>query len=111
RDDPERPVVLLPIGFVSDHMEVINDLDVEALATAAEVGLTCVRAATVGTDPQFVAQLVDEVAARAAQARAEIVGKPTGGPTAVQACAGPGWTPCPDSCCVNLREPERAAIP
>ena len=44
-------VVLVPIGFISDHMEVIFDLDTEALATAAELGLPCVRAATAGVHP------------------------------------------------------------
>ena len=48
-------VVLVPIGFVSDHMEVIYDLDTEAAATAAELGLPFARAATAGTDPAFVA--------------------------------------------------------
>ena len=41
-------VVLVPIGFVSDHMEVVYDLDTEALATAERLGLTAVRAATPG---------------------------------------------------------------
>lgn len=111
-EDPDRPVVLSPIGFVSDHMEVINDLDAEALTTAAEAGLTCVRAATAGTDPQFVSQLVDELLVRAEQARVAGSGGPTAGaPTPEQASAGPGWTPCPDDCCVNLRRPELAVIP
>jgi len=52
-------VVLAPIGFVSDHMEVVHDLDGEARATAAELGLNLVRAATVGTDPAFVAMVRD----------------------------------------------------
>jgi ferrochelatase len=50
-------VVLVPIGFVSDHMEVVYDLDTVAAETAREVGLPMVRAATVGTDPQFVAMI------------------------------------------------------
>ena len=112
-EDPDRAVVLAPIGFVSDHMEVINDLDVEALATAAAVGITCVRADTVGTDPQFVAQLVDELLVRAEQARAEDATGTTAvaEPTGAQASRGPGWTRCPSDCCVNLRRPELAAIP
>jgi len=47
-------VVMVPIGFVSDHMEVIYDLDTEAMAKAAELGMSVTRAATVGIDPQFV---------------------------------------------------------
>ncbi|WP_431896326.1 ferrochelatase [Nonomuraea sp. bgisy101] len=47
-------VVLVPIGFVSDHMEVVFDLDVEARRLAAELGLPLERAATAGTHPRFV---------------------------------------------------------
>jgi protoporphyrin/coproporphyrin ferrochelatase len=56
-------VVVAPTGFVSDHLEVRWDLDVEARSTAAELGLGYVRAATAGTHPAFVAavrELVDE---------------------------------------------------
>jgi ferrochelatase len=56
--------VIIPIGFVSDHMEVCFDLDVEAAAKAEELGLRAHRAPTVGTDPQFVAMIVDLVAER-----------------------------------------------
>jgi ferrochelatase len=50
----ERAVVLFPVGFVSDHLEVIWDLDNEARQTAQEVGLVFARAATAGTHPAFV---------------------------------------------------------
>ena len=50
-------VVIAPIGFVSDHLEVLFDLDVEAAETAAELGLTLVRAASAGTHPAFVAMI------------------------------------------------------
>jgi ferrochelatase len=50
-------VVLFPVGFVSDHLEVIWDLDNEAKDTAAELGLAFVRAATAGTHPAFVASV------------------------------------------------------
>ena len=58
-----RSVVVAPIGFISDHMEVVYDLDVLAAARAAASGLRLVRAATVGSAPEFVAmirQLVEE---------------------------------------------------
>jgi ferrochelatase len=45
----------VPIGFVSDHMEVKYDLDVEAAGRAAELGIAFVRAATPGSDPRFAA--------------------------------------------------------
>ncbi|TFV65548.1 UNVERIFIED_ORG: ferrochelatase [Bacillus sp. AZ43] len=50
----ETAVVLFPVGFVSDHLEVIWDLDNEAKETAAELGLAFARAATAGTHPAFV---------------------------------------------------------
>ena len=50
-------VVLAPIGFVSDHMEVVYDLDVEAKNVAREVGLEMVRALTAGTHPSFVSMI------------------------------------------------------
>jgi len=49
-----RNVVIAPIGFVSDHMEVVYDLDVEARKVADELGMRMVRAATAGTHPAFV---------------------------------------------------------
>jgi protoporphyrin/coproporphyrin ferrochelatase len=54
-------VVAAPIGFVSDHIEVIWDLDHEAAATAARLGLRWARAATPGTDPRFVTMVTDLV--------------------------------------------------
>ncbi|WP_028050327.1 ferrochelatase [Cellulomonas sp. URHD0024] len=68
--DGVAAVVLSPIGFVSDHMEVAFDLDTEALATAAELGLVAVRADSVGVREPFVRALVDLVVERAAAARA-----------------------------------------
>ena len=58
-------VVVSPIGFVSDHLEVVWDLDNEAAATARRLGLSFVRAATPGTDPRFVAMIRQLVVAEA----------------------------------------------
>ncbi|MGW3343446.1 ferrochelatase [Nonomuraea rubra] len=55
-------VVLVPIGFVSDHMEVVYDLDTEARAVAAELGLPLERAATAGTHPRFVRMVAELMA-------------------------------------------------
>ncbi|MFB4303388.1 ferrochelatase [Actinomadura sp. NTSP31] len=58
-----RAVAAVPVGFVSDHMEVKYDLDVEAAGRAAELGIAFVRAATPGSDPRFAAlprQLMEE---------------------------------------------------
>lgn len=49
-----RDVVVAPIGFVSDHMEVVYDLDIQAQKVADESGMKMVRAATAGTHPAFV---------------------------------------------------------
>ena len=97
-------VVLVPIGFVSDHMEVIYDLDTEAEETAEGLGLPFARAATAGTHPAFVAGLVDLMLERAAAARGEEPARPVvdGGPV--------GWYDCQPDCCRNLRDPGRLAL-
>ncbi|MFF5444262.1 ferrochelatase [Streptomyces sp. NPDC012888] len=64
-------VVMVPIGFVSDHMEVLYDLDTEATAKAAELGLPIRRSATVGADPRFAAAVRDLLLERAAVERGE----------------------------------------
>ncbi len=56
-----RSVLTVPLGFVSDHMEVLADLDTRARSAAARAGITMVRARTVGAHPLFVAALVDLV--------------------------------------------------
>jgi ferrochelatase len=57
-----RAVVVVPIGFISDHMEVRFDLDIEAAGTARQLGLAYARAATPGTDPMLVSMIADLVA-------------------------------------------------
>jgi len=52
-----RAAVVVPIGFISDHMEVVYDLDTIAVPRGRDAGLAVTRAATVGTDPQFVAMI------------------------------------------------------
>jgi ferrochelatase len=62
-----RDVVVVPIGFVCDHVEVLYDLDVEARATAEAAGVVLHRAAAVNDHPAFVAMLADLVRAEAAE--------------------------------------------
>ncbi len=93
----DGPVVVLAIGFVSDHMEVIQDLDTEAAATAAKVGLPFLRISTPDTDEEFVAGLVDLLLERAAQARGEVVVPDTWLPGDVRPSV------CAPGCCPNLR--------
>ncbi len=98
KDKGIESVVLSPIGFVSDHMEVVFDLDTEALETAAELGLTAVRADSVGTRDVFVRGLVDLVLERAAAARAAQAGEPE--PHKATVGALPAWHDvCPPGCC------------
>ncbi|NDK90539.1 ferrochelatase [Gordonia desulfuricans] len=81
-------VIVFPVGFVSDHVEVVWDLDNEAAQLADELGLDYVRAETVGTDPRFiamVADLVDEY--RRGTGDLDVLG------------VGDSGTPCGDGCC------------
>ena len=84
-------VVLAPIGFVTDHMEVMWDLDMVAAGTAADLSLRLVRASTPGTGPddrfvamwqELVEERLDDTAARRSLGR-----------------LGPGPDRCPDACC------------
>jgi ferrochelatase len=90
-------VVCAPIGFVSDHMEVVHDLDTEAAETAERVGVPFVRVATPGTDELFVEGLVDLLLERAAEARGEVVVPETWLPGDVRPSV------CAPGCCPNLR--------
>ncbi|MGY1632793.1 ferrochelatase [Geodermatophilus sp. SYSU D01186] len=83
----ETAVVLFPVGFVSDHLEVVWDLDNEARETAAELGLAFARAGTAGTHPAFVATVRELVEERRA-----------GGPPRL-------GTDCPARCCHVQRRP------
>ncbi len=99
-----RSVVISPIGFISDHMEVAYDLDTEAIATAAELGLAAVRAGTVSTRAPFVSGLVDLVLERAALARGdEIVQQTVGTLPAYRSVCRPG--------CCRRRDGEDSGVP
>jgi ferrochelatase len=93
--DGVTEVVVSPIGFISDHLEVLWDLDEEARATAARLGLAYARAATPGADPRFVDMiraLVDERVLAHSNVRHALGTVPT-------------WDFCPADCCVS---PKRA---
>ncbi|HEV2375071.1 MAG TPA: ferrochelatase [Streptosporangiaceae bacterium] len=62
--DGAQAAVLVPIGFVSDHVEVRFDLDIEAAQAATELGMALVRAATPGTHPRFVSMVTELVQER-----------------------------------------------
>ena len=80
--------VIVPVGFISDHMEVRYDLDVEAAATAGRLGLPMARAATPGTDSRFVAMVTELVAERQGGAPARALGT-----------MGAWHDTCPAGCC------------
>ena len=96
-------VVVVPIGFICDHMEVVYDLDTEAKETAARLGIPYERADTVSTDPGFVSSLVDVLEERAAQARGERPARVTVTGT------GPFHTVCPSDCCLSPARPGHAS--
>ena len=86
-DEGVDTVVVVPVGFVSDHMEVMFDLDTQARETAAELGMTMVRAGTVGTHPGFVAAL------------RHLVEEAVSGAEPLRVVAEPAHTPCSPGCC------------
>jgi ferrochelatase len=86
--DGVRNVVVSPVGFISDHLEVVWDLDNEAAETARKLGLNFARAATPGTDPRFVGMVRDLILERLDPAA----------PRHALGCV-PTWDACPPGCC------------
>jgi ferrochelatase len=91
--DGASGVVLAPVGFVSDHMEVVHDLDVEAAETAASLGLPFARAKAPGSTPRFARMVCELVAERTEGAPALALGDLGLGAFADGALA------CPADCC------------
>jgi protoporphyrin/coproporphyrin ferrochelatase len=96
-------VVVVPIGFISDHMEVVFDLDTEAEQTAEKLGLPFVRVATSGGDERFAEGLVQLLLERAAAERGEHPARPAIG------THGPWPDVCAVGCCRNLRVADKPA--
>ncbi|WP_443020322.1 ferrochelatase [Sinomonas cyclohexanicum] len=93
--DGVNGVVIVPLGFVSDHMEVVWDLDTEALDKCKELGVAAVRVPTPGVHRDFVAGLVDLIRERTAQ------GAVAGRPHVTD--LGPWYDVCRPGCCANFR--------
>lgn len=91
-DAGKRAVVVVPIGFVSDHIEVVWDLDNEAKHLAATLGLRFSRVATPGVQPSFVRGLVSLIEERINAASVEALSS-----------IGPWPQSCPSDCCPNPR--------
>jgi ferrochelatase len=95
-------VVIVPLGFVSDHMEVMWDLDTEAMEAAEEAGIRAIRTPTPGIDPAFVSGLVDLVVERR-----------NGTPAAERPHVtdlGPWFDVCRPACCENVRAGFKPAV-
>ena len=90
-----KAFVIVPLGFVSDHMEVKWDLDTEAMETAAELGVFATRVPTPGIHPAYVSGLVDLVLER-------VNGTPTEDRPALTEL-GPWYDVCRAGCCENVR--------
>lgn len=97
-----KAVVIVPLGFISDHMEVKWDLDTEAMETAGELGILAVRVPTPGVHAAFVAGLVDLVLERRN-------GIPTADRPALTPL-GPWYDVCRPGCCENVRLGFKPAI-
>jgi ferrochelatase len=93
-----KNVLVAPVGFISDHLEVMFDLDTEAKELAAELDLTMVRAATAGTHPAFITMLRQLIAERLSPAE----------PKLSVGLFGPNHDVCPLNCCPA---PQRAGRP
>lgn len=90
-----RAVVVVPVGFMSDHMEVLWDLDTEAKEAAQEAGLRFVRTPTPGVSSAFVAGIVDLIQER-------LEGRPDADRARV-ASVGSSFDVCRPGCCENVR--------
>jgi protoporphyrin/coproporphyrin ferrochelatase len=90
-----RDVVVAPIGFISDHMEVIYDLDHEAQAAAAAAGVYLARALTVGAHPKFVRMIRDLIRERLDPSLPKLALGPR----------GPVHDICPADCCLSGARP------
>jgi ferrochelatase len=88
-------VVIAPIGFISDHMEVLYDLDTEAAQLCVELGLPMVRAGTVGTHPKFVSMIRDLIVERTSKA----------GERVSLGTMGASHDFCPEDCCPAPQRP------
>jgi ferrochelatase len=93
-----QAVVISPVGFLSDHMEVLYDLDDEARKLCDELGVSMQRAATPGHAPQFVTMIRKLVQERLGTAERECIGK-----------YGPNHDVCPVDCCPAPVRPGRPA--
>ncbi|HEV2397576.1 MAG TPA: ferrochelatase [Candidatus Sulfotelmatobacter sp.] len=89
-------VVIAPISFISDHMEVLYDLDIEAKQLCDELGLPMARAKTVGVHPKFIAMIRELILERTEGAERRALGS-----------LGPRQDVCAEDCCPAPQRPVR----
>ena len=89
-------VVLAPISFISDHMEVLYDLDIEARQVCDSLQLPLARAKTVGVHPKFIAMIRELILERTAASERRALGS-----------LGPRQDVCADDCCPAPQRPAR----
>ncbi len=97
-DSPLRDVVVVPIGFISDHLEVMYDLDTEIRALCESLGINLVRGATVGTHPRFVCMIRELIEERLTDQPKRLA----------LGTFGPKEDVCPDDCCLYAPGPRPA---
>jgi len=97
RDRGETAAVVAPIGFLSDHLEVLFDLDTEAAEKARDLNLSFARAGTVGTHPRFITMIRKLIAERLDPAA----------PKEAVGAFGPNHDVCPIDCCPAPARPKR----
>lgn len=95
-------IIIVPLGFVSDHLEVLWDLDTEAMEAAVERGVEAIRVPTPGTHPAFVSGLVDLIQER-------LDGTPDAQRPAMTGL-GPWYNVCRPGCCENIRAGFKPAV-
>ena len=95
-DKSATDVVIVPIGFISDHMEVLFDLDTEAQQLCTKIGLNAIRASTVGTHPKFIQMIRDLILERTSNSVPKSLGT-----------LGPSHNACPIDCCPSGRPASR----
>jgi ferrochelatase len=97
-----RDVAVVPIGFLSDHLEILYDLDTEARQRCRELGINMIRAETVGSHPRFVTMIRELIGERIGDER---IGDEPVRPTVGQ------FGPCPDVCAADCcPRPARPAL-
>ena len=94
-------LICVPIGFITDHMEVVWDLDTELKQACEEMGVSLTRTPTVGLEPAFAGMVVDIAEAVGAKVKPKTLSE-----IAVQGCTVNG-APCKEGCCAPVKRPGR----